>query len=688
MRLINGAMGAVPVLGVVLCSSAAVAQEKLNAEPGSSVPPAVMAQVGARGTLSKLVATAGEEKLAIDTPQSVTTLDQEDLDEKQASTMADLLEDIPGVSMTGGASALGQSFNIRGIGAAVAGDESKIIVQVDGVNKFHEQYRVGSFFSEPELYKRVEVLRGPASSTLYGTGALAGVISFVTKDASDFLQDDDRFAVRLKAGYETNSANTFGSGIVAVKPAQNLDLLLVYNNRNSDDYENGDGKKIVPSDVSSSSFLIKSRYNLGGRDDHAIWASYENWQSDTWQLYDQQFTITTAMVQRKVDDKTAVLGYVNGFGDSKLFDISSQVSYTDSFVTQSENQFSPTALGLSSEYSYATVQAKLGNTSEVALFADGTAFINIGVQGYEQQRSNPRLLPSGVTQYGATTHPEGDTQMLGIYAQAEMLWADTLTVIPGVRVDRQKLDPGNGVVATTTAKNTATSPKLALLWQIAPQVGVFGSIAKTERLPTLDEMYSRTGARNANLNLEPEVSTNDELGFTLKFGGFAFKATGFRNEVTNLITTATTGALYSINIGKAKYEGVELEAEYTSRYFFARAGAANITGEDRITGLPLNTIPADELSVTAGVILAPQALVMGWRGEFAAEQDKVSGTGVRTGGYSAHNLFATWKPASGWLDGTHVRLGVDNVFDKTFRRHLASLDAEGRSVKLSVAHTF
>ena len=74
---------------------------------------------------------------------------------------------------------------------------------------------MGSFFSDPELYKSVEVLRGPASSTLYGAGALGGVINFTTKDASDFLQDGNDNALRLKGSYESNGNGYLASTIFA-----------------------------------------------------------------------------------------------------------------------------------------------------------------------------------------------------------------------------------------------------------------------------------------------------------------------------------------------------------------------------------------------------------------------------------------------------------------------------------------
>ena len=649
-----------------------------------------------RSTLSRVIVTAGAEKVAIDTPQAVTTLDQEDIDAKQATTMADLIEDIPGVSVVGGASALGQSFNIRGIGAALAGDESKIIVQVDGVNKFHEQYRVGSFFSEPELYKRVDVLRGPASSTLYGTGALAGVITFATKDARDLLGKDDHFAVRVKGGYEDNSEATQYSGIVAMQPFERLDVLAAYNQRGGNDYENGSGEVVSPSRSKSESLLVKSRIYLGEGTDHSFWASYQNWLSDSFQLYDQQVGITSALVRRKVDDTTAVFGYDNGFEGNDWLDLTMQVSYADTFVDQSDNQFSPTVIGLASEYSYATAQARLQNTSTIAIGDSTQLFLTAGAQASRQLRRNPRTLANGTVIYGSGTHPEGNTEMLGVFVQSELTWEDRLTLIAGVRFDDQHLDPGNGVPTATEVDNEVFSPKLAALYNFTSHFGVFGSYARTERLPTLDETFSRSGARGANFSLKPEKSDNSELGATFSFASLAtdndsltLKLTSFQNDVTNLITTSTAGSYYSINVGEARYQGVELEAEYVQRSFYVRAAASSMEGTDEITGLPLNTIPADELSVTAAYLLRPAGMTFGWRGEFASGQDEVTGAfAVPTPGYAVHSLFGSWKPQRGFLQGMDVRVGIDNLNDKTFRRHLSSLDAEGRSFKLTVGHTF
>lgn len=653
------------------------------------------ASAAAQLSLGRIVVSAGAEKVAIDTPQAVTALDQEDIDNTQATTIGDLLESIPGVSVVGGVSALGQGFNIRGMGTGLADSDSRILTQIDGVTKFYEQYRMGALFSEPELYKRVEVLRGPASSTLYGAGALAGVINFTTKDASDFLRGDDRFAVRLRGGYESNNDGLFGTAIAAGKPTENLDLLGVYTRREAGNYKSGDGTKVVPSNVTSESYLLKGRYYIDGDQGHNLWASYENWQSDSNQVYDQAEAFATTTVRRKVDDTTAVFGYENDFGGSKLFDIEAQASYANSEVQQRETTFLPGVVY--SEFSYKTWQGRLQNTSRFDWGPDWTGFLFVGGQFYTQERRNPRVTTTGTTTPGAATHPEGDMEKYGLYAQAELIWSDKLTIIPGVRVDWTRLKPGAGVTTSEKVDDSAVSPKIAALYSFNDNFAVFGSIARTVRMPVLDEIYSRTNATatNFSLNLKPEESDNLEGGFTLSFDGVLLqgdavraKVTAFRNDVDNLIARGTANSAYFINVGKSRFEGVEVEAEYASRGVFARLGYSTIDGENRLTGQPLNTIPADELDVTLGYRFTDLDLSAGWRGEFAADQEDLGPGGRRTGGYGVHNLFVTWTPQDGAFRGLEVRAAVDNLFDKQFRRHLASLDAEGRTFKLSLARTF
>ena len=82
----------------------------------------------AANQLERLVISAGQEKVAIDTPQSVSVVDQADLDSEQGLTLGDALTDLPGVKAIGSDRILGESFNIRGIGTLGSADESRLII--------------------------------------------------------------------------------------------------------------------------------------------------------------------------------------------------------------------------------------------------------------------------------------------------------------------------------------------------------------------------------------------------------------------------------------------------------------------------------------------------------------------------------------------------------------------------------
>ena len=660
-----------------------------------------------RMALDRLVISAGVEKVAIDTPQAVSALDQEDIDQLQATTIGDLLEGMPGVNVQGGVGQLGQGFNIRGMGTAIGDSDNRILLNVDGVTKFYEQYRMGALFTEPELYKRVEVLRGPASSTLYGAGALAGVVNFTTKDASDFLTPGDPLAVRLKAATETNAQAHTLSGIVAVQPTKGVELLGSYNYRRTDDYKNGDGDTVAASATKSDSWLVKGRVAIGGNSKHAIWASYQDWLSDAPQVYDQVSAATgNSLMRRRVHDKTAVLGYVNDFNGSNLFNVEAQAAYSLSKVHQTETSFlGPLAY---SDFTYESWQAKVQNSSRFDMGGDWTTFLILGGQWSTQERRNPRVGLSGTVTPGAGTHPEGDMDRYGLFGQLEIVWSDKLTIMPGVRVDWTKLKPGATVVGGTRltgeVKDSGVSPKFAALYNVTPWFGLFGSIARTVRMPNVDEIFTRSATRPNNPDLRPEKSDNVEAGFTLSFDGllgkadrFRAKTTLFRNDVKDLIVNVAgpAGTPYFQNVNRSRFKGLEVEAEYGVGGFFARGNASFIDGKDRLTGNYLNTIPANDYRLTLGYADAETGLSGGWTGEFAERQDQVTtgpfssaGSGLPTPGYSVHNLFFAFKPQSGPAQGFEFRFAVDNIFDKQYRRHLSALDAEGQSFRFTVANTF
>ncbi|HTM77756.1 MAG TPA: TonB-dependent receptor plug domain-containing protein, partial [Devosia sp.] len=184
--------------------------------------------------LERLVIGAGAPKVAINTPQAVTVVNQADIDDLQASTTGEIFDSVPGVTMVGSERQFGEAFNIRGIGTTEnSSDGSRVIVNIDGTPKFNEQYRMGSFFSDPELYKQVEVLRGPASSTLYGAGALGGVINFTTKDAADFIKDGHSGAARLKTSFSSNGLQTLTSALLAQQVTDTFEVLATANWRRS-----------------------------------------------------------------------------------------------------------------------------------------------------------------------------------------------------------------------------------------------------------------------------------------------------------------------------------------------------------------------------------------------------------------------------------------------------------------------
>ncbi|WP_371056295.1 TonB-dependent receptor domain-containing protein [Rhodosalinus sp. K401] len=669
--------------------------------------------------LGRLVLGAGTEKVAIDTPQAVTVLEQEDIDREQATTVGELFDTVPGVETGGSGRLLGEAFNIRGIGnTEQTASQSRIIVTVDGAPKFFEQYRTGSFFGDPALYKRVEILRGPASSTLYGSGAIGGVINFTTKDASDFLAPGETGALRFRAGYGSNGNAWRGGLIYAARPDENAELLFALNRGTSDDVEDGDGTTLDGTAYERWSGLVKGTFHFGQNDDQSLRLSWSRTDGD---LADTVVAQTggpavagfgTADI-RSLDDTVTLSWDHQGAGNPWL-DLDVTLSWSNTEVEKRD--FSAGFLcapGIflvlcDNDAAYETLSLKAENTIE---FGSGAweNYLTFGTQLSQQERTASSSL--GALPF----HPQGTDSRAAIYAQGEFIWNDRLTLIPGVRLEKAFQDPGAAAEAAgaRATEELAVSPKLAVMYELNDAWSVFGSLARTERLPTLDELYSSEGEvqrgplffgpRTPSLNLDPEIATTVEIG--LAYEGFdvlsegdslQLKATAFNNSIRDLIasTPRATGPTpgqaavpYFSNIDSARIWGLELEGAYDAEGWFANAAYSLVRSEDESTGETLTDTPADTLSLTLGTRLPERDLRLGWRGNWA---NSITTASAETNGdsYVTHDLFLDWTPDSGPLEGMTVNLAVENVTDATYRPNLQLDNAPGRTFKIALTKEF
>lgn len=660
--------------------------------------------------LGRLIFGAGQQKVAIDTPQAVSVLDQDDIDREQAANVGQILRNVPGVQTAGSDRPLGFAFNIRGIGATEqSASEARIIVNVDGVPKFYEQYRLGSFFSDPELYRRVEVLRGPGSATLYGSGAVGGVVNFETKDAGDFIPDGGTGALRLKYGYDSNGNGQLGSLIYAARPTDGAEFLAALGYRTSDDYRDGAGDTIRGTEFEAPSALVKGTFHLN--DAQTLRMSAQRFTSDadgtTLAQTGGGDPIAGAFgnVDRSVRDDTFSVDWTHE-GDG-WFNPRVQLAYSDTTVEQSNARNTvgdpQTCLPFASNanvfcdvtYAYRTTMLKAENTADFN-GAGWQNFLTFGIQATYQDRVADS---AGILGF----HPEGTDRKIGVYAQSEFVIGDRLTIIPGARIDFAEREAGSGVPGGDKVTDEATALTLAALYDVTDDLSVFGSIARTERLPTLDELYSFSGTKGPALDLDKEEATNIELGLTYSRDGLftaddnlQLKLTAFRNRIDGLVSvTAPSDTVFFTNLSEAEFEGAEIEAGYDMQSVFGRLALSTVRGTDRTFDYTLATTPADTLALTLGGRLPDQGLEFGWRGTFVddittATRSSTTGAITETAfdGYTTQDVFVTWRPENGALDGFDVQLAVENLFDTEHRNNLSLDEGRGRTFKVALARTF
>jgi hemoglobin/transferrin/lactoferrin receptor protein len=640
-----------------------------------------------------------DERALLDTPVAASIVEGEVLERRQATDFEQLIGTTPGLTIDGGPRAISQEPNIRGF------RDEQIVLRFDGGRLNFGQAHRGRFFVDPALVRRVEVVRG-GGSTLFGSGALGGVISVETVDAADLLAPGRAMGARLSFGFASNGDQPSATGTIFADYGRTDVLFSLAGRRTTSDLVSGDGAEIPFSQYENLSGLFKFGFEPGA--DSRFELSYSGYR-DEGQVPANSSSNPSAsnpVVDRKADVQDVRLSWDYAPAGSDWVDLTALFYATRLDI---EEATIPPAAPRLDTTRYDTYGLEIVNRSS---FDPGVPVdVVYGIEAFRDTQEGDR---NGAPRL---SFPDAEATTLGVFAEATLGLTERLDLIAGIRADSYERDPdGPGL---DSVSEDFFSPRLGVSFRPSESWQVFGNVAQAFRAPSLSELYNSglhfAGVRRPppfpgappivifpdnffvpNPDLDPERSTQFELGTRFEGAGvlsdddrLSFSANVYYASVEDYIEQTVNiraGTTSSANVASATLWGVEAEIDYDAQGWFAGAGLTIPRGENDAGGW-LGSIPQDRLTLTGGV--RPwEDWEFGARATVAADQTRVPDTGTRGDGYRVVDLFASYRPDSGILAGATMRFGVDNVFDEQYAIYPNGLPQQGRSIKLSAAFTF
>ncbi|MCG5514110.1 TonB-dependent hemoglobin/transferrin/lactoferrin family receptor [Ectothiorhodospira shaposhnikovii] len=620
----------------------------------------------------------------------VAVRDRESMDRDQAANLADIMRMLPGVGIGGGTRAIAMEPVIRGLSG------ERVVIRVDNARQNFGAGHKGRIFLDPLLLEQVEVLRGPAS-TLYGSGALGGVVNFRTQDADSFLGPDVDAGGRVSAGYQSQGDQSLFSATAAGR-GERLSLLANVLKREQSDLKDGNGDTILYTGDEIVSGLLKG--TLTPAPGHRLTLSLQAFRDDHEIPSNANSTGTGAgstaiIVDRRTDNRTQTLRYQLHPDDSRWLDLDATL-----YGNQVELDETRTDTGRNDVTQLNTLGLDLTNTLR---FETGPVdhLVVVGLEHYQDRQKGERDGES------RPMYPDARQAVTGIFLVDRLLITDRLEIAPGLRYDHFSKDADDHDRLT----ESEWSGQISATYTLTPGWELFAGYSEAFRAPSLTNLYVGgihfgNNRFEPNPDLRPEKARNKELGLTHHARGLFHpedrlraRLSVYQNDVEDFIDQIVElempafgppipgGRTYFENVNDARLRGQELEIHYTHPDHFITVSAARQRGDNRTEGGPLSGIPADNLALEGGVHVMQGRLTLGGRVTHAWSQDRVPDDADTADSYTLTDIFLTLRPGAD-RDRMRVDFGIDNLTDKTYRPHLSSMNDPGRNVKIQASYRF
>ena len=461
----------------------------------------------------EIVVTASSVPETVETtPASVSVITREDIDDRAAHDVADVLREVPGISISRTGSA-GRATSLFTRGS----NSTHTLVLWNGLeitNPYFSGYDWGRFSTVG--VEQVEVVRGPYSA-LYGSDAVAGVVNILTAPKKS----------ELRVGAEAGSNGLRNGQVVGSLVGANSVFSASLEDRQDDGWDAND-------DFAQKSANVLFRWTTANSFSIGVTARHTDYDLGIpFNLNAAGDAIVASPVRRQDGTERQIAIPIAQTIGRFSYEVTLAESRREDHFEDPEDAFGFVDSQTDSVTRRARVETRLST-------AIGTI-----VAGGEYERA----VVDDVNTYGVNLDDSRRTERSFFVEDRYSKQAGSnsrFELAVGVRHDRYD------------TFGSETSPRVAAAW-IWNGNKIRGAYGEAFRAPSIGELYFPF---SGNVALRPETSRSAEIGFDRTLGSDGmFSVTLFDADYDDLIVF--DNATYAFgNIGKASSRGVELSAEH------------------------------------------------------------------------------------------------------------------------------
>ena len=624
----------------------------------SFVMPNIASAQQADGDMENILVSASLLPITINrSANAITIIDRNEINNRAVVSASDLLRDVAGLAVSrSGAQGSQTQIRMRG------GEANHLLVLVDGVEANNpaqsDEFNWGTLVAAH--IERIEIIRGPQSSML-GSDAMAGVVNIITRSADQPLS--------ANAFFETGGFNTQNNGISIGFKDGGFDMRLGVSDLQTDG-ENISRSGSEKDGYENTNLNLKS----GWRASDQLRLTFVARQSDGMNEYDADSDFDSL-----IDDQDNVSKFRSATMQLKA-DYSSfnghwqhQLSMAQSTNKNAEfNQRTPGTVTDSNKDQYRLVSSLLWDELNHRL----SLLIEREEEEFQQRGPINDYGVFGI--YDPNQSRSRDTDSLALEYRADI--SEKLTLAVSTRHD------------DNSEFNSSDTSRVEAIYQINDSVRLRSAYGTAIKNPTFTERFGFYTNFIGNPSLEPEESSNWELGIDQLFnqGGSTLSVTFFNSELENEIDgnfmDPVTFRYTSKNRqGLSKRQGMELttvnklndavslNTSYTYTDSVESDGANRLVDEVRrarhIGSLNLSWQAMDSLHINANAQYN------------GSQMDVVYPKNVKLADYTVVNLSANYR-ATPNLD---VYVRFDNLLDESYEE-VFSYQTLGFSANIGVRY--